>query len=320
MQLPKILIIDDREYDRILYKEYLGESNYEFSELDDGEDVIERLKMFPADIMLLDWQMPRMGGMETLRALNKNVQFKQIPVIIITGLKEDAVLEEAFDYGAIDFINKPIKKSELNARVLNTLQLFEANRVLSKQKDELQELNKIITSQKDEILVSLKLKEEISDLREREHQKEKEEKKRRILSLEMDTIKTRNTLKDIQENLKEAHKLLSHENPSSLVLRRLKAMDRNIDQLTSTESSWEEFKNIFESINPDFFEKLTKLNPKLTPLDFKHCAYIKMNLSNHDISQLINVESKSIQMAHYRIKKKLKITEDKTLREFLISI
>ena len=125
MQLPKILIIDDREYDRILYKEYLGEANYEFSELDDGEDVIERLKIFPADIMLLDWQMPRMGGMDTLRALNKNVQFKQIPVIIITGLKEDAVLEEAFDYGAIDFINKPVFARQFVRRIVERLNSFQ---------------------------------------------------------------------------------------------------------------------------------------------------------------------------------------------------
>ena len=62
MDLPKILIVDDREFDRIIYREYLGETNYRFEEMEDGTGILERLGDINPDLILLDWQMPRQGG------------------------------------------------------------------------------------------------------------------------------------------------------------------------------------------------------------------------------------------------------------------
>ena len=54
MDLPKILIVDDREFDRILYKEYLDDTNYHFRELNDGEGIIDQLKEDKPELILLD--------------------------------------------------------------------------------------------------------------------------------------------------------------------------------------------------------------------------------------------------------------------------
>lgn len=320
MDLPNILIIDDREFDRILYKEYLGEANYHFAELEDGEKVLEHLAANKPDLILLDWQMPRVGGLDTLKILKKNNAFNNIPIIIITGLQDESVLEEAFDYGSIDFLNKPVSKVELTARVHSAIKLNEANRMLQTQKRELLDLNQIINNQKSELEKSLALKSQLLDSNEVEHQKNIKEVKRKLMTLELDNTKVSNHLKSLKSQVEECYVQLRKEYPESLTLRKLRQLERNIDGIAVVDQSWNEFKEVFESIDNKFFTKLTERNPKLTSLDLKHCAYIKMNLDNYEVANIFNVELKSLQMTRYRLKKKLNLDQEENLREFILMI
>ena len=320
MDLPKVLIIDDREFDRILYKEYLGSPNYNFSELEDGETVLERLSEFNPDIILLDWQMPKVGGLDTLKILKKNKLFNGIPIIIITGLQDESVLEEAFDYGGVDFLNKPVSKIELTARVHSAIKLNEATKTLTQQKHELLELNQIIQNQKSELEKSLSLKSQLIDSNAEEHQKNINEVKRKLMTLEIDNTKVSNHLKAFHSSLEESYNELRAENNESLVLRKLRQLMRNAQSLSMEDQSWSEFKEVFESLDHKFFDKLNERNPKLTSLDLKHCAYIKMNLDNYEVANIFNVELKSLQMTRYRLKKKLALDNEESLREFLLTV
>lgn len=320
MKLPKILIIDDREYDRIIYKEYLGDANYQFAEMEDGLGVLEKLPAILPDLILLDWQMPRQGGLETLKMINKNNAFRDTPIIIITGLQDESVLEEAFDYGSFDFLNKPVSSIELKARVHNAIKLRDAQRLLVTQKKELLDLNNIIQSQKEELRKSLAIKTELLDNTEAEHKKDIGEVKRKMLTMEMDTTKVSSHLKTILGMVEEAYTLLKSESPESSVLRRLRQLERKINELEQQDQSWGDFKDVFESMDSEFFNKLTKANPKLTSLDLKHCAYIKMNIDNYELARILNVEMKSLQMTRYRLKKKLQLEKDQSLREYIHSI
>jgi len=320
MDLPKVLIIDDREFDRIIYREYLGEANYQFEELEDGLGVLDKLPEIKPDLILLDWQMPRQGGLETLKIIKKNKAFADTPIIIITGLQDEAVLEEAFDFGSFDFLNKPVTQIELKARVLNAIKLRDAQTMLIAQKQELLNLNKIISSQTDELQKSLAIKTELLDTSEVEHKKDIGEAKRKMLTMEMDTTKVSNHLKSIQSLVEDCYTQLKSENPESSVLRRLRQLERKVVDVVSEDQSWGEFKDVFESLDSEFFNKLTKRNPKLTTLDLKHCAYIKMNIDNYELARILNVEMKSLQMTRYRLKKKLELVGEQSLREFIHSV
>lgn len=320
MELPKILIIDDREFDRIIYREYLGEANYTFAEMEDGLGVLEKLPEIKPDLILLDWQMPRQGGLETLKMINKNNAYKDTPIIIITGLQDESVLEEAFDFGSFDFLNKPVTKIELQARVFKAIKLKEAQILLQKQKKELLDLNTIISSQKEELNKTLEIKSQLLDTTEEEHKKDLGEVKRKMITMEMDTTKISSHIKEIQSLIEETYTQLKSENPESSVLRRLRQLERKVAELTQQDHSWGEFKEVFESMDSEFFNKLTKKNPKLTSLDLKHCAYIKMNIDNFELARILNVEMKSLQMTRYRLKKKLALTQDQSLREFIHSV
>lgn len=316
---PNILIIDDREFDRVLYKEYLGDEQYNFTELDDGEGAITALNSKEFDLILLDWQMPRVGGLETLRNV-KNSTHRDTPIIIITGLEDDKVLEQAFDYGGVDFINKPVSKIELNSRVNSVLKLFHSTKLLIKQKEELESLNSIISKQKEELQETFKIKQELAEIREEQQQLEISDKNRKIMTMEVDSSKNVNQVKNIKKLISEGKKILAQDANGNIGISILNKLQKEMDDLFGKEDSWSDFKNIYESIEPAFFKKLTAINPKLTSLDLQHCAYIKMNLDNYEITKILNVELKSLQQTRYRLKKKLKVGENAKLREFIVSL
>lgn len=320
MELPKILIVDDRQYDRILYQEFLGDSNYTFDELDNGENILKKLKEFAPDIILLDWQMPRVGGLDTLKIVKKNQAFKNIPIIIITGLEDEKVLEEAFDYGSIDFLNKPVTQIELNSRVLNALKLFNAINTNLQQAEELKSLNSIIKDQNIELEKSLDIKSQQLNDNKAEFETSISKKNRKVMSMEIDATKLINDMNSIKGATKECYDLLQKENPGSIVLKKLKSLQREIESLEINDDSWSDFKEAFENIDPKFYEKLVSINSKLTPLDLKHCGYIKLNLDNYEVSKILNVELKSLQMTRYRLKKKLSVGEEMNLREFILQL
>lgn len=316
---PNVLIIDDREFDRVLYKEYLGDEQYSFSELDDGESAITELNSKEFDLILLDWQMPRVGGLETLRNV-KNSAHRETPIIIITGLEDDKVLEQAFDYGGVDFINKPVSKIELNSRVNSVLKLFNSTKMLIKQKAELESLNAIISKQKEELQETFKIKQELAEIKEQQQQHEIDDKNRKIMTMEVDTSKSVNQVKNINSLISEGKKILAQDEHGGIGISILNKLQKEVEDLFGKQDSWSDFKEIYESIEPEFFKKLTTINPKLTSLDLQHCAYIKMNLDNYEITRILNVELKSLQQTRYRLKKKLKVQENAKLREFIVAL
>ena len=321
MSNPKVLIVDDREFDRILYKEFLSEVNYDFYELDDGAGIIDFLQDTIPDLILLDWQMPRVGGVGTLKLLKQNTLFKEIPVIIITGQKDEKVLDEAFVLGSVDFLNKPVNKTELTARVQNVLKLMSAKSMLIDQKRELEELNAIIKIQKDELKESLILKTKLADEKEKNLNQEVDSEKRRMMTMEVDSTKVINNLSGLKAEIQECNQILSSSEGIPLnILRKLKSVERELDSLINEHKAKDDFQDLFARIDPEFFKKLSNINPKLTPLDLKHCAFIKMNLDNYELKKILNVEMKSIQMTRYRLKKKLKLQEEESLREFIFML
>ena len=321
MLKSKILTVDDRRVDRILYMELLGYDKYEFFELDDGEKVVPFLKENKdIDVILLDWQMPVIGGLEALKLVKADPDIAEIPVIIITGLEDEKVLEQAFDYGGVDFLQKPVMGVELMSRVDNVLKLSKAQKSLQYQKDQLEELNRIITVQKNELQSSIKIKEELAELKRIELETELDDKKRRLITMGVESSKIGKSMQGLTEILAKCVNQIKSENANSESLRGLKKLEKAMNDLISGEDNWSEFKKVFESTHPEFFSKLMRINPKLTSLDLKHCAYMKMNIDNYDLSNILGVEMKSIQMTRYRLKKKLNLDAEKSLREYVLSI
>lgn len=119
-----VLIVDDIHVNRILMQDYLSDAGINVINAKNGEEACTlALKHLP-DLIVMDWKMPVMSGMEALEKLKANNATKDILVMIVTGIATmQENLEEAYNKGAIDFIRKPFEKIEFVARVRSLLDL-----------------------------------------------------------------------------------------------------------------------------------------------------------------------------------------------------
>jgi len=112
-----ILIVDDVPDNLALLHTVLEQANYRVLVATDGQSALERVAKFSPDAILMDAIMPGMDGFETCRLLKANPLTEHTPVIFMTGLTDTEHVVHGFEAGGIDYVTKPIKPSEVLARL-----------------------------------------------------------------------------------------------------------------------------------------------------------------------------------------------------------
>jgi diguanylate cyclase (GGDEF)-like protein len=113
----KLLIADDdKTFHRIISRVF-ADTDWEVTTAEDGLDAMAQITARPPDVILLDLNMPRLGGRELLAMLRRDARFAMIPVIIISGDNSPQEKAAEFGVGADDFISKPFDTLELAARI-----------------------------------------------------------------------------------------------------------------------------------------------------------------------------------------------------------
>lgn len=126
----RILIADDSELNREMLAEILGDL-YDYVYAEDGGEVLSILSNdMQIDLLLLDMNMPKMGGMEVLKIMWKYRWTEEIPVVIISAEDDEAFIQNAYRLGAIDYIVRPFNAFLIRHRVKNTITLYAKNRQL----------------------------------------------------------------------------------------------------------------------------------------------------------------------------------------------
>jgi PAS domain S-box-containing protein len=147
MSNSKLLLVDDEPLNLKLYDKMLKDFNFQVIAAANGQECIEKVNEHFPDLILMDWNMPVMDGIEALEILKKDEVTKDIPVLMITGVMTSSEdLAFAMSVGAIDFLKKPFDKLELSARVRNILLLSETLKTLKNQNRSLENKNLFITS------------------------------------------------------------------------------------------------------------------------------------------------------------------------------
>lgn len=113
----KILIADDDPDIRDVLKITLAEENYDTIEAKNGEEALEIIRSKPLDLVLLDYKMPKMDGIQVCDAVKKDLLLQHLPVIMVTGKGEVSDKIDGIDSGADDYIVKPFEPKELLARI-----------------------------------------------------------------------------------------------------------------------------------------------------------------------------------------------------------
>jgi len=115
--MHKVLVVDDEEPILELLRYNLEKSGYEVKTALDGSRAVDIARKFIPDLVLLDIMMPKMDGVETCRLLRDIPELEKTFVVFLTARSEEYSEVAAFDVGADDYINKPIKPRALMSRI-----------------------------------------------------------------------------------------------------------------------------------------------------------------------------------------------------------
>lgn len=144
----KILVVDDELEARELVRDILAD-DYTIELAQDGIEALEMMKKDTFGVVILDLQMPRMGGMETLKRIKKD--YKDTVVIVLTAYGTIETAVEAMKLGAYDYLQKPSKIDEIIIKVkkaIETLNLTKENIYLKKEREQEYGLPNIIGQSK----------------------------------------------------------------------------------------------------------------------------------------------------------------------------
>lgn len=109
-----ILVVDDELLIRKVIREYLESENYKVLEAENGLDALRVLSSNKVNLIILDIMMPKMDGFACLEEIRKT---KDIPVIMLSAMKEETDKLNSFNLGVDDYVTKPFSPKELIARV-----------------------------------------------------------------------------------------------------------------------------------------------------------------------------------------------------------
>lgn len=136
-----LLIVDDVPTNLGILFSYLREFGFNVCVAENGEDALEQIPYTEPELILLDVMMPGIDGFETCRRLKANAETRDIPIIFMTALSDTVDKVKGFEIGAVDYITKPVQQEEVLARITAHLTLRKQQKILEKQKLELQQQN-----------------------------------------------------------------------------------------------------------------------------------------------------------------------------------
>lgn len=114
----RVMVVDDNEDNRLLLDRDLRAGGYRTLLAEGGREALSLLRRRGCDLVLLDWMMPDLSGLDTLRAIRETYAKAQLPVIMCTAMGEEMSVVTAINAGASDYMTKPINTPILRARIM----------------------------------------------------------------------------------------------------------------------------------------------------------------------------------------------------------
>lgn len=163
--------------------------------------------------------------------------------------------------------------------------------------------------QKEIELNNIQNQKEVFKLRNEKLNQEIEGKNRELAISTMSIVKRNEVLRNIKKELKRNTSLSSDNDVFKLINNNL-----------NNKEDWKLFENAFNQADNEFFARVKKKHPKLNNNDLKFCAYLRLNLSSKEIAPLLNISPKSVEVRRYRLRKKLDLSHEVNLTDYVLSI
>lgn len=156
-----------------------------------------------------------------------------------------------------------------------------------------------------------KAENEVLKLKSSQQELELDSKNREVTSISLQLIAKNKLMSEISDILESSKKSKSN------IETDLKSI---LFQNQNQEKDWEQFRDVFEKIHPGFFEEIKSQFPQLSTTDIRICAYIKIRMSLNEVASLLNISLQSLHTSRYRIRKKLNLSSEQNLDDFIYKI
>ena len=116
----KIVIADDSRTARFLIRQYLEMAGFyqaDFTEVESGREALDYIKENAVDLVITDYKMPEMDGLDLLRRVKASPKLHDLPVLVITSFANQAKIDELLENGAFAVLQKPLSLSKLHETV-----------------------------------------------------------------------------------------------------------------------------------------------------------------------------------------------------------
>lgn len=161
-----------------------------------------------------------------------------------------------------------------------------------------------------------KAENELVALRNEKLQSEIDFKNSELATSAMHLVQRGELLTKIKSDLHQIMKGLDNEK----AVNELKKMIKILSEDDKMDKDWEHFAQHFDKVHSNFVSSLKEKYPSITPHELKLCAYLRMNLSTKEIAQLMNISVRGVEISRYRLRKKLGISGETNLFNYLINI
>ena len=114
---PLVLVVEDEAALATMLRYNLEKQGYRVEEAADGQEALLRIAETQPDLVLLDWMLPQLSGIEVCRRLRGRQETRNVPIIMLTARGEEGDRVRGLDAGADDYVSKPFSPTELVARI-----------------------------------------------------------------------------------------------------------------------------------------------------------------------------------------------------------
>ena len=168
----------------------------------------------------------------------------------------------------------------------------------------------LIQKQEQEVvLAKLESEQELMKIKNEQLKNDIKSKNRELTISSMSIIKKNKILNRIKKELVEENDFTKND-------RVIKTIDDNIN----SNKDWKFLEKALNNADKDFFKKIKKIHPKLTPNDLRFCAFLRLNLSSKEIAPLLNISVRSIEIKRYRLRKKMDLPHEGSLIDYILAI
>jgi DNA-binding CsgD family transcriptional regulator len=126
-------------------------------------------------------------------------------------------------------------------------------------------------------------------------------------------------------NLNSKNELLAYihedlKNTNESDSKNVKSVISTINKNITGKDSWSVFQEAFDKTDKDFLKKMKEAHSSLTPNDLRLCAYLRLNLSSKEMAPLLNISVRSVEIKRYRLRKKMDLTHEQGLVEYILAV